>query len=64
MSKSTIKKYTLEFKQSSARLAAGSEHSILKTAKELGPFIPGLSCITRVNLKLSIRRQKALLSLK
>ena len=36
MSKRTIKQYTLEFKQSSARLASSSDQSILKTAKELG----------------------------
>ena len=36
MSNSTTKQYTVEFKQSSARLASESEQSVLKTAKELG----------------------------
>ena len=36
MSKSTTKQYTLEFKQSTARLASEAEQSVLKTAKELG----------------------------
>ena len=36
MSKRKITKYTLEFKQSSAKLAAGSEQSVTHTARELG----------------------------
>lgn len=36
MSKRTVINYTEEFRKSSAKLAAESEQSILKTAKELG----------------------------
>jgi transposase len=36
MTKRTIKNYSLEFKQSSAKLAVESEQSITKTAQELG----------------------------
>lgn len=36
MSKRTVKNYTLEFKQSSAKLAAESEQPIAQTARDLG----------------------------
>lgn len=36
MNKRKVRTYNLEFKQSSAKLAAGSEQSISDTAKELG----------------------------
>ena len=36
MTKRTIKKYSLEFKQTSAKLAAESDQSVIKTAKDLG----------------------------
>jgi transposase len=36
MKKRTIQSYTLEFKQSSAKLAAESDQSVSQTAKDLG----------------------------
>ena len=36
MSKRTTKSYSIEFKQSSAKLAADSEQSVSQTAKDLG----------------------------
>ena len=36
MSKRTVKRYPLEFKQSSARLAAESDQPICQTARDLG----------------------------
>jgi len=36
MSRRKVKNYTLEFKESSAKLAAESEQSISQTARELG----------------------------
>ncbi len=36
MSKRKVTNYTLEFKQSSAKLAAGSEQPVTHTARELG----------------------------
>lgn len=42
MSQSKAKIYSLEFKQSSAKLAAESNQSISQTAKELGVSAPAL----------------------
>ncbi len=42
MSKRRVNSYTLEFKQSSARLAADSDQSISHTAKELGIHVTTL----------------------
>ena len=36
MSKRTVKSYSIEFKQSSAKLAAESDQSVAQTAKDLG----------------------------